>query len=306
MKSGFRSLRSCDIWECSCSKALFFQICRTKSLRIYDVEIKDTIRFAAPISDRMKIIHCFESIQYIRSYGIISHLLKILRLPRILSLAMCMGLLHLLTNTVFAVELEGEASKQGQLHSMLQEQYGELPFIRPDRLALKAFLQKEGFAWCEVEQSGSVLKIRYRSAKSEAVKPEAGNNLIASKPGIISHYELKSGVKKAAINQPVEKGDLLVEGAVQDTAGSFHRWKAEGKVFAKTWTHISVTCEDEKINEGIQFYRMLLQARHQLSKDFGPDDTILQENILQFTHNTGKIKLYVHYEVLEDIAELQE
>ena len=45
-----------------------------------------------------------------------------------------------------------------------------------------------------------------------------------------------------------------------------------------------------------------MAARAQVSQDFHKDDKIHKENILQFSKDMGKIKMVIHYTLLQDIT----
>ncbi len=54
--------------------------------------------------------------------------------------------------------------------------------------------------------------------------------------------------------------------------------------------------------KAFQYFELLMAARAQVSQDFHKDDKIHKENILQFSKDMGKIKMVIHYTLLQDIT----
>ena len=98
----------------------------------------------------------------------------------------------------------------------------------------------------------------------------------------------------------------MVTNVIEDTSHKQHQIDVSGKVYAKTWQDVYVSKPSKHQPNAIDLFMMLLHARDKLDEDFEVDDQILKENILQFTYNNGKIDLHVHYELLQNIAILQE
>ena len=60
--------------------------------------------------------------------------------------------------------------------------------------------------------------------------------------------------------------------------------------------------KNDAIPKPVQFFRLLLNAREQVSKDFLKDDRIENENILQFEEKAGTIRMKIHYTIYRDIS----
>lgn len=294
----------CDIWRIHIPPQTFFTICKQHKIEIYKIQYKEDIVFHASILLRFRILKVFDSIQYVKSYGILSLISHIFTIPRIFMITVCTMTIILLSNHIFKIEYHGSMQGKELIEQVLQKDYGHLPYYHIDSLKIEEQL-KSHFAWIDFQKKGSVLEISYIEQQNKNKNQQLGNKIIAKKDGIISHYEIYSGVKQVEINQSVKKGDVLVDQYVLDTKQKKHKTKVEGKVFAKTWEEIIVRRKGTNKNPFLLF-QMILYARNQLYDDFSKDDSILKENILHFRNNKGTIELYVHYELLQNIAVIQE
>ena len=103
-------------------------------------------------------------------------------------------------------------------------------------------------------------------------------------------------------NDVVKKGDLLVSNILLDSMNLPEEIYVKGRVFAYTWSDFSVEMPNNSLPEGVQFFQLLFQARRIISEELGEDEKIVSENILQFSVNDDKIKMDLHYTLLEDIS----
>lgn len=295
----------CDVWNLSIFPLEFFKLCKERRIEIYHFEQHDSIVFHSSIINRYRILHTFPNCIYVRSYGIGANVIKVFTLQRCLMLSVCIVLFCLFPRFIYKIEYHGDEvgklfiqSKLNQLKidgSLYQYSEGELEMILKDH-----------FVWIDVQKKGAIYHITYRGMIEKEKQQRSGGCIIAKKAGMITHYEIESGSKKVNINEMVQQGDLLVDGIVVSTNHKNYQINVMGKVYAKTWQDVVVSKKSKNKPNAFDFFQLLLQARNEISKDFEEDDEILKENILHFKHNKGKIELYVHYELLQNIAMLQE
>ena len=303
--NGYKQYIGCDVWQVQMNQSAFFSLCKSKNLEIYHIHGKHDITFHAPILSRYKILNTFESCQYVKSYGISTLILRAFTFKRMIMLILCAVLLFQLPTFVFKIEYHGDDKGKAIIHTKMKAQYGTLPYVKINPIEVEQLFNRD-FAWIDVQQNGAVLNITYRSRVDKQMNETKGKSLIAKKTGVISHYDIKGGIKKVPINEIVYAGDVLVTNVIEDTSHKQHQIDVSGKVFAKTWQDVYVSKQAKHKPSAIDLFMMLLHARDKLDEDFEVDDQILKENILQFTYNNGKIDLHVHYELLQNIAILQE
>lgn len=100
-------------------------------------------------------------------------------------------------------------------------------------------LKLEHVAWVHVEKDGAKLKIDVEEApRIEEQKVEEGRSLFAKQGGVVTHYNIESGVKQFVLNEVVEKGNLLVTGeiTVDETVKTV---PVRGKVFVDFWRTVT-------------------------------------------------------------------
>lgn len=295
----------CDYWRVQIHQHEFFSICKHNQLEIYDVTIKDAIYFYAPIIYRYRVLNSFESCTYLASIGILSIIIRAFAPIRIMMIGICLILLAQLPQFVVHIQYRGDQQGKILIQKKLNDTYGMMPYYHIDELEVEKLFIND-FAWVDVQQKGAILEIAYRPIQSIQQNAKKGSRYIAKKAGVISHFEIASGIKQVRINESVYEGDVLVNNVIVDTNQKEHYTTVSGKVFAYTWEDIKVSLPGKHPPHAFDLFRLLMHARDELAKDFGQDDQILKENILHFSHNNGKIELHVHYELLQNIAILQE
>lgn len=302
----YKTKIGCDIWQVSMSQKIFFNLCKKHHLEIYNIQCqKGFIQFSAPIYLRFKILKCFEKIEYIKSDGYGALLIRLFRWHRILIMMVCVCLLYQLPHFVFKIYYRGDTIGKNIIRKKLDEHYGKLPYYECDEFVIEQLCYQD-FSWVDVSKKGAVLEIAYKRPVDSQPKSRTGTQIIAKKRGVLSHYEVYSGVKKVPLHQVVNEGDVLVDGIIVDTSQKSHSTQVYAKVYAKTWEEVKVSINAQHEPNALDLFRLLLFARNELYQDFSDDDQILKENILHFSRNNDKIELYVQYELLQNIAVLQE
>lgn len=98
-------------------------------------------------------------------------------------------------------------------------------------------------SWVHIIKSGSSMTISPQLAPITDIKEKQGttkNHLIASKSGIITHFEISSGERRVLPNTTVYKGDTLVSGVISVGDKSVVVG-AQGEVYADYWLETEFT-----------------------------------------------------------------
>lgn len=179
------------------------------------------------------------------------------------------------------------------------------PFHHQDENKLKEALKKKlenEIAWLEIEKRGSRYIITYTPKEFATLETLHHRELIAKQDGVIARFDIQHGNKVHKVNEFVHKGDVLVSNVIADSKSKNQEVYVKGRVFAYTWRDVTVSMDDTKMPKAFQYFELLMAARAQVSQDFHKDDKIHKENILQFSKDMGKIKMVIHYTLLQDIT----
>lgn len=297
-----------DHWSLDFNLNVFLHAVKTHNWTVYEIrQHKDTITFYASVLDRNALIKAYPHIIHLKTTGVLGMLFRTMKHPDRLLAAVCAIVLWtLLSSTVFNIEILGEGTLNRTLIADTLVQLNALPpFHLKDKNELKLELNetlKREFTWIEIEQSGSKLKVRFLPKKTVEKEELTRNELYAQKDGVIASFDLQHGEKCVKVNEIVKKGDLLVTNILMDSMNQPEEVFVKGKVYAYTWHDFSVEMENNLLPEGIQFYQLLFQARRAVSEELDENEKIISENILQFIANDDKIKMDLHYTLLEDIS----
>lgn len=297
-----------DLWKVQMSCEAFLHICKQNNLELYDITIHQRdIQFYAAIWQRHVLYRSLPKAVLITTTGMMGYLLRSFSKPsRILSILAAGLLWYGLSTTIFEIEVKGEQDESRKLIQNTLKQMGyTTPFHHQNEHQLKEKLKKQleyDIAWLEIEKRGSRYIITYTPKEFVTLKQLHHQELIARKDGVIERFDIQHGNKVHKVNEFVHKGDVLVSNVITDSKNKNQEVYVKGRVFAYTWRDVTVSMEAKKLPTSFQYFELLLAARAQVSKDFHKDDTIHKENILQFSKDMGKIKMVIHYTLLQDIT----
>lgn len=164
------------------------------------------------------------------------------------------GLLLLIAIPIFAsqwmwqVEVESNMPElRVRLEKTLQQELAMQPPFRkkalPDDMKLRQILLEKhrDLAWVHIQKQGEYIKFIPQQAP-ELIKLPNNNqqpmHLVAAKSGVITHFDIESGVRTVSPNTTVYEGDMLVSGVI--TSGdSYKAIGAKGAVYADYWLECS-------------------------------------------------------------------
>jgi similar to stage IV sporulation protein len=96
-------------------------------------------------------------------------------------------------------------------------------------------------SWIHIKRKGSMIHLENVPAPINEIKystKQIPSDLIASRKGVITYYDLESGERVVQIHEKVKKGDLLASGIIKQ--GRIEKVVgAEGRVYADYWMEVS-------------------------------------------------------------------
>lgn len=123
--------------------------------------------------------------------------------------------------------------------------------------------------WMEIESVG--MKYIIRVEERIITNNEDKNyycNLVASKNGLITRFNISKGELQIESNKYVKEGDILVSGAINYNEENKNNVCANGKVYANTWYTMNIRLNKKRIENvktGRKRYNLKLQTKN---KDF--------------------------------------
>lgn len=136
--------------------------------------------------------------------------------------------------------------------------------INAKEKASQALGKMDSLMWCAVNIDGcrADIEVKEEIKKEIEVKDETPSNIIAVKSGQIKLIECFLGTPVTEVGSAVEKGDILVSGAVINKDESVDFYCAEANVWAATENKVSVFIER---NQAMRVYR---RPREKISVSF--------------------------------------
>lgn len=115
--------------------------------------------------------------------------------------------------------------------------------IVPKEKAFEALEKIDGLMWCAVNVDGCKIGIEIKEQIEKEIeeKDEIPSNIVALKSGQIKVIECFTGTPVSESGSAVEKGDIIVSGAVINKDESVSFYKAKANVIAKTKNTVSVS-----------------------------------------------------------------
>lgn len=181
-------------------------------------------------------------------FGIPYLLSRLVRRPGIIAGILAAIIIISLSGTVIwdvRIECDGETSDE-EIKELLAA-HGVYPGAKKAHLdigRIQADIESVSreIAWISVNVIGTVA---YVEVIAEVIPPPAedvfdGVNLVASRDGVITGFELIAGEPVAEIGLTVKKGDLLVSGLYDSKRFGYRAVEAEGRIFARTEEVFSV------------------------------------------------------------------
>ncbi len=155
----------------------------------------------------------------------------------------------LLSGRIWVIDVEGLESLEEK--NVISEFYelGVKKGIKKDSLnakeiARKALTEVDGLMWNAVNIDGCRVTIEIKEQKKKEIEEKektSFSNLVASNSGQVMKIESFVGTPVTEAGSGVEKGDVLISGAVINKDESVSLYNAEGNVYALTKNEVSST-----------------------------------------------------------------
>ena len=158
-----------------------------------------------------------------------------------------------------------------------------------DNIRARVAMESDEIAWIAINIRGTVAQVQIREEEKPPTVAETegdGVNLVASRDALILGYELVAGEAVAQVGSTVKEGELLVSGLVESKRFGWRALKANGRVWAQTQRHFSVSIPYE-YTVSVPVEREILEV----SLIFFSKEQKLFKNSGNHSENCDKIKL---------------
>jgi similar to stage IV sporulation protein len=149
--------------------------------------------------------------------------------------------LYVLSLYVWDVEVNGTVALSNDQVQQVMAEIGVRPGVLKSEIRAKLMEQQAMVAlpelsWIAINQQGSVVSVelKERQAPPVLIPEDEPCNLVASITGQVVRLEIYTGSAAVKAGDAVVKGQLLVNGVVEDTLGNGVLKHASGKVYAAT------------------------------------------------------------------------
>ncbi len=257
---------------------------------------------------RRTLLSLHPDLWFVRSTGLLYYILRFVSGRfRLVGLASFFVTYFWLGQYVWTITIEGSRPDiTAELSSQLAD-YGLKPpatlMSQQELEEIQGQLQQDHadkIDWLSLEVSGHTYRLQYTPKVISEVTKEDYKPLIASQDGLVDRIEVSKGNVLVTRNQYVHKGETLVDNSLVTTSDEVRFIPVEGKVYAYTWkiyeASMPVTDQVDAFSE------LRLAILEQVRADLGEDDSIEQENVLQYETNEGKITLRIHFTLYQNIA----
>jgi len=200
------------------------------------------------------------------------------------------------------IEIESVLKEELEKHDLVvRSYYPSYKKLKEIEVDISRYLAKE-IEFLELRRTGSVISLRYQKRRVSPSLPQKGNNLYATKDGMIRYFNVQSGVKQVKEYDYVRKGDLLVSEIVETSSGDLINVGTLGSVFANTFyiIDVEVSCNGE--DESNVFSKMLDRAKVKIGSYLSKGEKIEIERVLNYSIDEKIGRMKVYYMLLEDIT----
>lgn len=167
----------------------------------------------------------------------------------IISIIISFAILYCLSNFIFKIEVIHNDSKirnlmmteleeNGIKKYTFKKSYNDIQTIK-EKILNK---YKDKLEWIEIEQSGTLVKVRVEERKiTNPVKEPDIRNVVAKKSAIIKNIVAEDGEIVKEENQFVNKGDVVISGEIKLNDEVKNYVAAKGKVYGEVWYKVNIS-----------------------------------------------------------------
>lgn len=223
-----------------------------QKISLYHLE--NTNKFSIIIVDdeglkKIQKIKTSYEVEIIKMYGLIRYknLLKKYRWF-LIALGLGIGLIYLLSNIIFSVEVEHSKSEIRNIILNDLKSYGiakyrfRVSYNQKEEIKKKILAQEtDRIEWLEIERVGTkyIVKVEER-IKNEPKNNDTAQHIIAKKDAMILRISAISGEVVKKKYDYVKKGEVLISGFITRDEKVVSKTKADGSVFGEVWYQVEV------------------------------------------------------------------
>ncbi len=226
----------------------FVNLCSQNKLGVENVRMfKNTILASCGIKDYKKLRHIAKKtgmkIKILSKHGLPFFIhRKRNRFGVIIGFVFLIAVTIFLSGRIWVIDVVGNEELEENYVISEFSKLGVKKGIKNDslnvkELARKALTEVDGLMWDAVNIEGCRATIEIKEQKKKEIKEEENtgySNLVASNSGQVLKIENFVGTPVPMVGSGVEKGDVLISGAVTNKDESVSFYNAEGNVFAYT------------------------------------------------------------------------
>lgn len=225
----------------------FMNLCARGEINLWDVRSKNGVMRACVAKSNYKQLRQIARKSCMRlrvkeRHGLPFHTRKYRgRLGLLVGAVLFFVVLYVLSLYVWDVQVNGTVSLSKDRVQQVMAEIGVRPGVLKSEIRAKLMEQQAMVAlpelsWIAINQQGSVVSVelKERQAPPVLIPEDQPCNLVASVTGQVVRLEIYTGSAAVKAGDAVVKGQLLVNGVVEDALGNGALKHSSGKVFAAT------------------------------------------------------------------------
>ena len=196
----------------------------------------------------------------------------------LLGLAMMVAIPLLCAQVIWRVDIEAASPELEQrVGNTFQETFQlETPMskkILPSDAVIRQKLLEahRDLSWVHIEKHGGrvILRPQESPKQTKITNEKLASHLVATKSGVITHFNIQNGERKISVNDTAYEGDVLVSGVIESGTDQVFVG-AKGEVYADYWLECSFKIPTKITLETLQQkqWRVLVKGIHQEKIDY--------------------------------------
>ncbi|MGY4796549.1 sporulation protein YqfD [Lysinibacillus fusiformis] len=196
----------------------------------------------------------------------------------LLGLALMIAIPILCAQIIWRVDIEAATPELEQrLGKTFQDTFQlETPLSKkklPSNTVIRQKLleQHRELSWVHIDKHGGrvILRPQESPKQTEQTNDKLASHIVATKSGVITHFNIQHGERKISVNDTAYEGDVLVSGVLESGKDQVFVG-AKGEVFADYWLECSFKIPTKITVETLQQkqWRVLVKGIHQEKVDY--------------------------------------
>ena len=168
-------------------------------------------------------------------------------------------------------ELEQRLGKTFQDTIQLETPLSKKQLPSNTAIRQKLLEQHRELSWVHIDKHGGrvILRPQESPKQTEQTNEKLASHLVATKSGVITHFNIQNGERKISVNDTAYEGDVLVSGVIESGTDQVFVG-AKGEVYADYWLECSFKIPTKITMETVQQkqWRVLVKGIHQEKVDY--------------------------------------